>query len=324
MVGAVIVCDGAIIGEGYTSAFGGPHAEVNALNSVSDKGLLKRATLYVSLEPCCHQGKTPPCTNVIIASGIPRVVVGIRDPNPKVAGMGITQLQEAGIEVIEGILQGECRQHHRRFLTAQEQGRPYIILKWAESRDGFIAPENEARDKDAKPFWISGSLSRRLVHKWRTEEMAILVGTQTAVADNPALSARAWEGRNPYRLLIDRNLRVPAASKLLDHSTPTAVFHEQANPPEAKENLSYVALNSGKAIPKQIASWAQKQGLNSIIVEGGAQTLNLFISTDLWDEARIFQGPSLLKNGIKAPEIKGRLIAETHLEHDRLQILRND
>jgi diaminohydroxyphosphoribosylaminopyrimidine deaminase/5-amino-6-(5-phosphoribosylamino)uracil reductase len=197
-------------------------------------------------------------------------------------------------------------------------------LKWAESRDGFIAPENAARESDAKPFWISGTLSRRLVHKWRTEEMAILVGTQTAIVDNPALTAREWEGKNPHRLLIDRNLRVPAASKLLDNSAPTAVFYQQSNAPEPKENLSFVALNSEEVIPKQISSWAQEEGLNSLIVEGGAQTLNLFISTGYWDEARIFQGPSLLKKGINAPEIKGRLVAETLVEHDRLQILRND
>ena len=240
------------------------------------------------------------------------------------AGNGVSRLKAAGIEVIQGVLRKECREHHRRFLTVQEKGRPYIILKWAQTKDGYLSPEKSARAQHPQPVWITGSLSRQLVHKWRTEEMAILVGTQTAIEDNPSLTAREWFGKNPHRLVIDRNLRIPRALNLLDDSVPTTVFHQQSENPASGKNLRYEAVQAGQDIPEQICAWGQVHGISSILVEGGARTLRLFIGKGLWDEARIFQGNTEFKEGVKAHEIQGRLITETVLEQDRLQILRND
>ena len=215
-VGAVLVYNGKIIGEGYTSPYGGPHGEVNCLNSVQTqhRHLIKEATLYVSLEPCSHYGKTPPCCDLIIQHEIKTIVIGTADPYKKVAGNGIRKLKEAGKEVIVGILEKRCRDFNRRFFTFHEKKRPYVILKWAETADGFISPLNETRDKsdrpqDKKPVWITNVYSRQLVHKWRSEEMAILVGTNTVIHDNPKLDARDWKGKNPIRIVLDRTNRIP-------------------------------------------------------------------------------------------------------------------
>ena len=200
MVGCVVVHDGKIIGEGYTSPYGGPHAEVNAINSVKDKKLLSKATLYVTLEPCSHYGKTPPCADLIAAHKIPQVVIGLKDPHSKVAGKGIEKLEQSGCEVTVGILEEACRWHLKRFLSFHERNRPYIILKWAESKDGFIAPEANKRNSEPEPFWITNTYSQQLVHKWRSEEQAILVGTNTVLEDNPKLTSRNWTGKNPIRV----------------------------------------------------------------------------------------------------------------------------
>ena len=222
MVGSVIVYDGQIIGEGWHKKAGEPHAEVNAVNSVKDKSLLKKATIYVSLEPCSHFGKTPPCCDLIIANEIPNVVVGTVDPNEKVAGKGILKLIEAGANVTVGVLENECNELNKRFFTFHQKKRPYIILKWAESLDGFLAPE-KAGNQDRKPVWITNQYSRQLVHKWRTEEQAILVGTQTVVDDNPKLNARDWNGNNPTRIVIDRNNRIDPDSFIFDDTVKTVI-----------------------------------------------------------------------------------------------------
>ena len=222
-VGAVIVFENTIIGEGYTSAYGGNHAEVNAILSVKNKELLSKSTIYVSLEPCSHFGKTPPCSDLIINYKIPNVVIGTVDSNSKVAGQGIKKLMEAGAHVTVGILEDECRASNKRFFTFHEKKRPYIILKWAESEDGFIAPSSK---KEQKPVWITNKYSRQLVHKWRSEEAAILVGTQTVVDDNPKLDVRDWAGKNPTRIVLDKNNRIPKESYIFDNRQKTVLISD--------------------------------------------------------------------------------------------------
>ncbi len=236
MVGSVIVHNEKIIGEGFTSPCGGPHAEVNAINSVNDKSLLKKATLYVTLEPCSHFGKTPPCADFIVANKIPRVVVGVKDPHEKVAGMGIQKLRDAGCEVEVGVLEEECREHHKRFLTFHEKKRPYIILKWAESSDGFLAPDKSEREANPEPYWITNKKSRQLVHQWRSEEHAILVGTNTVLEDNPKLNVRDWAGNSPIRIVVDRDLRIPSNNNIYDGSVSTLVLTAKKNFQMQKKN----------------------------------------------------------------------------------------
>lgn len=301
MVGCVIVNDNCIIGEGFTSPYGGHHAEVNAIYSVSDKALLKQATLYVTLEPCSHFGKTPPCSDLIIEYQIPQVVIGCVDDNEKVAGRGIKRLMEAGCNVVVGVLEKECKAHHKRFFTFHNKKRPYIILKWAETRDGFIAPK--AKDEQ-KPVWITNNFSRQLVHKWRTEEQAILVGTNTVLEDNPSLTARDWTGDNPIRVILDKN---DAINKTYH------VFNDKAKTLTIKEDSA-----------KAICQILYENNINSIIIEGGAKTLQLFIDAGLWDEARIFTGAETFLDGIKAPTCSGQLFSEEHLASDVLKIYKND
>ena len=258
MVGCVIVVDEKIIAEGFTSAYGGNHAEVNAINKVADKNLLQKATLYVTLEPCSHYGKTPPCSDLIIRHKIPNVVIGCVDDNPEVAGKGIKKLMEAGCKVRVGICEEDCKAHHKRFFTFHNKKRPYIILKWAETEDGFIAPNQ--RDKQA-PVWITNTFSRQLVHKWRAEEQAILVGTNTVLQDNPTLTVRDWTGKNPTRIVLDKN-------ESFDKTF--SVFNDEA------ETLTLKATTA-KAICDQLF----KAEINSVIIEGGARTLQLFIDENL-------------------------------------------
>lgn len=324
MVGAIIVAGEHIIGEGYTSAFGGPHAEVNAIRSVKDPSLLKKATLYVSLEPCCHHGKTPPCADLILEMGIRRVVIGLRDPHDKVAGKGISRLREGGCEVIEGILESACREHHRRFLCYHEKERPYVILKWAQSLDGFIAPDPRERSGTPEPYWISSPRARQWVHKWRSEEQAILVGTRTALGDNPSLTTRSWSGRSPLRMVLDRQFQIPRTAHLMDGSAPTMLFHTPGAVPEPLPHINYQPLDFTLDIPAQILRKAWDSHLLSLIVEGGAKTLQSFIDTNLWDEARIFTGAGKLESGIPAPELSGRLVATESVGPDLLTIRRND
>ncbi len=276
MVGAVIVCDGRIIGEGYHRRCGGPHAEVNAINSVKEKDLLSRSTIYVSLEPCAHYGKTPPCADLIIETGIRRVVVGCTDPFAKVNGLGIKKLREAGCEVQVGVLEQECRELNRRFFTFHEKHRPWIILKWAQSNDGFIG-------KDERVI-LSNALTQTLVHRLRARSGAILVGTNTALQDNPTLTTRLWPGPNPLRLTIDRNGILPPTLHLKDNSTPTVIYSHESI--------------------EEILADLYARGIQSLLVEGGAKLLQSFIDKGLWDEARIETAPLCLGQGTKAPTLK--------------------
>ena len=323
MVGCVIVHEGIIIGEGATSAYGGPHAEVNAIASVRDKSLLANATLYVTLEPCSHYGKTPPCADLIAKHQVKKVVIGLVDPYEKVAGAGIKKLREAGCEVLVGVLEQECREHHKRFLTFQEKKRPYIILKWAETLDGFLAPDPQERTKNPEPYWITNTTSRQMVHQWRSEEMSVLVGTNTALEDNPKLNVRNWSGKNPIRLVLDRSLTIPDSFHLLDGSIQTMVFTETEKNCNV-ENLSFETIDFKKNIAAQICHILYGHQVNSVLIEGGRQTLQTFIDNHLWDEARIFKGNLCFGKGIAAPKISGNLISTHSIINDTLSIFKHD
>ncbi|MEM9647895.1 MAG: bifunctional diaminohydroxyphosphoribosylaminopyrimidine deaminase/5-amino-6-(5-phosphoribosylamino)uracil reductase RibD [Bacteroidota bacterium] len=324
MVGCVVVCGDSIIGEGFTSPYGGPHAEVNAIRSVKDEQLLKKSSLYVTLEPCSHFGKTPPCSDLVIASGIPKVFIGLKDPHSKVAGRGIQKLKEAGCEVTIGLLERECRDHHKRFLTYQEKNRPYIILKWAQTQDGFIAPTIEKRRKNPQPYWITNSYSKQRVHQWRTEEQAILVGTQTVLDDNPKLTARNWDGKSPIRIVLDRDLRIPTGFHVLDGSTQTIVLTAMAESKKHISGIAYETIDFGQPLATQICTVLHKHQITSVIVEGGAQMLQTFMDENLWDEARIFTGPIEFGDGLQAPKISGHPLKTESILTDTLTLYRND
>ncbi len=286
-VGSCIVVDDKIIGEGYTSKAGGNHAEVNAINSVEDKSLLKQSTIYVTLEPCCHHGKTPPCVDKIIACGIKKVVIGIEDPNPLVCGKGIEKLKENGVEVISGVLKKECTEHHKRFLSYIINKRPYIILKWAETADGFIAP---IKKNVNEPYWISNKKSRQLVHKWRSEEQAILVGAKTIREDDPRLTTRDWEGKNCDIYILSKN----------GFKKDYKIFNQESK----VTTLNNEKIDFEKDIVKQMCDKFYDDKILSIIVEGGAKTLSNFINSETWDEMRVFKTKEKLGNGIKGPNLK--------------------
>lgn len=322
MVGAVIVHKGKIIGEGFTSAYGGPHAEVNAIASVKDTSLLKSATLYVTLEPCSHYGKTPPCADLIIKNGIPNIAIGLKDPHKKVAGQGIKKLTDAGCNVRVGILKEACAEHHKRFLTFHTKKRPYIILKWAETADGFMAPEPSHRSKTMEPFWITNERSRQLVHKWRSEEQGVLVGTNTALADNPKLNLRDWSGRTPIRIVLDRNLKIPEDYHVLDGNQPTIVYTEINAKSKHQNEVAYRLLDFNHNVPEQICTLLFEEQVQSIIIEGGLQTLTAFIQKGLWDEARIFKGASTFGKGVRAPVIEGSVHEQQRILTDHLTILK--
>jgi diaminohydroxyphosphoribosylaminopyrimidine deaminase/5-amino-6-(5-phosphoribosylamino)uracil reductase len=319
MVGSVIVYEGKIIGEGWHKKAGEPHAEVNAVNSVQDKSLLKKATIYVSLEPCSHFGKTPPCCDLIIKNKIPNVVVGTVDPFSEVAGNGIKKLIEAGVHVTVGILEDECNELNKRFFTFHQKKKPYIILKWAQSQDGFIAPFEK---NEAKPVWISNIYSRQLTHKWRTEEQAILVGTQTVIDDNPKLNARDWQGNNPIRIVLDQNNRIPKENAVFDNEVKTIVFTNSKNT-ISKQNTTFIGIDFKQNIAEQIIDSLYHHNIQSVIIEGGLQTLQTFIDADLWDEARIFEGQLNLNKGIKTPLILKINSEKYSIGNDELLILRN-
>lgn len=318
MVGAVIVYDNTIIGEGFTSAYGGNHAEVNAIASVKNTSLLKKATLYVTLEPCSHFGKTPPCSDLIIKHRIPNVVIGCIDDNPEVAGKGIKKLTDAGCNVTVGVLEAECKAHHKRFFTFHNKKRPYIILKWAESNDGFLSPETK---NDNKPVWITNAFSRQLVHKWRSEEHAILVGTNTVIADNPSLTVRDWTGQQPIRVVLDRQLKLAEHYAVFDDLTETIIFSEKREERKEKRSktIEYINWDNTNAIAKQMCEVLYSKNIQSVIIEGGAQTLQTFINEDLWDEARVFFGNIQFKKGVKAPVFSGDLISEKRILNDVLK-----
>ncbi|MBF4467228.1 bifunctional diaminohydroxyphosphoribosylaminopyrimidine deaminase/5-amino-6-(5-phosphoribosylamino)uracil reductase RibD [Flavobacterium sp. LC2016-12] len=321
MVGSVIVYNDQIIGEGWHKKAGEPHAEVNAVRSVKDKSLLKKATIYVSLEPCSHFGKTPPCCDLIIANEIPNVVVGTVDPNEKVAGNGIKKLIEAGANVTVGILEEECYELNKRFFTYHNMKRPYIILKWAESQDGFLAPEKQI-DQERKPVWITNTYSRQLVHKWRSEEQAILVGTQTVIDDNPKLNVRDWSGNNPVRVVLDQNNRISKESFIFDDSVKTIIFTKSEINFSA-ENTTFEVIDFNQNIIPQILAVLHQNQIQSIIIEGGLKTLQAFIDQNIWDEARIFIGKTFFDKGTKAPIIQKKTIAKTYIQNDELIHVRN-
>ncbi len=321
LVGSVIVHNKKIIGEGWHYKSGMPHAEVNAIKSVVQKELLPHSTIYVSLEPCSHFGKTPPCSDLIIESGIKKVVIGSTDPNPKVAGKGIKKLIEAGREVIVGVLEKDAEDLNKRFFTFQNKKRPYILLKWAQTADGFIAPETIARTEKA-PVWITNKFSRQLVHKMRAEEQAILVGTNTVLQDNPSLTVREWAGNNPVRIVIDRDLKIPSHFSVFDGKAKTIVFSKIEK--NSTEHIQYETIDFSEKIASQIYSVLFNNNIQSVIIEGGAQTLQTFIDENLWDETYIFKGAATFGTGIKAPSITGKLIADRKIKQDILQIFKNE
>ncbi|HBY69179.1 MAG: riboflavin biosynthesis protein RibD [Flavobacteriaceae bacterium] len=331
LVGSVIVYNQSIIGEGWHYKAGEPHAEVNAINNVADKDLLQKATIYVSLEPCSHFGKTPPCADLIIANGIKSVVIGSTDPNPKVSGNGIKKLIEAGCDVTVGILEDECVHLNKRFFTFHNKKRPYIILKWAQTKDGFIAPtETSTCSKnitEQQPVWITNTYSRQRTHKLRAEEQAILVGSNTVIKDNPSLTTRDWKGNSPTRIVIDRKLKIPSEASIFDGSTPTIVLTEK--PQQASGNTCYEVIDFQKNLAQQICKVLHTHNLQSLIIEGGAKTINTFIAENLWDEAHIFTGSPIFGNGVKAPNFSEEqkanisLLSEESLQNDTLQIFKN-
>ncbi|WP_367180319.1 bifunctional diaminohydroxyphosphoribosylaminopyrimidine deaminase/5-amino-6-(5-phosphoribosylamino)uracil reductase RibD [Tenacibaculum sp. M341] len=318
-VGAVIVHNNKIIGEGFTSEYGGPHAEVNAVKSVKDTSLLKEATIYVTLEPCSHFGKTPPCANMIVDNGIPNVVIGTVDTNSLVAGKGINILESNGCNVTIGVLEEECKQQHKRFFTVQNKKRPYIILKWAQTQDNFIAPKEKLENR---PIWISNEFSKQLVHKWRSEEHAILVGTNTAIDDNPLLNVRSWYGNNPVRIVIDKKLKLQHHLNIFNKEVKTIVITGENKPNE--DNLLYETIDFTKDVASQICEVLQKNKIQSIIIEGGTQTLQTFINANLWDEARVFTGENSFLEGIKAPILNLVPTFEQKIQSDILRTYIND
>ena len=297
MVGAVLVYEGVnglmgerIIGEGWHKEYGGPHAEVNCFASVraEDEPFVKESTLFVSLEPCSHYGKTPPCADLIIRKGVKRVVVGMMDPNPQVAGQGIARLRANGIEVVVGVMEDECRELNKRFLCLHEKHRPYVILKWAETADGFMDRKRSipsgGKLTETQPLEISTPLNKRIVHKMRAENMAILVGSNTALLDNPKLKTTHWVGRNPIRVLLDRRKRVPRESAIFSDDAETIVYSENTEWPFVLDDLA-------------------KRGIHSILVEGGAQVLNHILATGIYDEIHIEKGEMCIGEGVAAPKI---------------------
>ncbi len=325
LVGCVIVHKGRIIGEGWHRKAGEPHAEVIAVESVKDKSLLRDSELYVNLEPCSHHGRTPPCADLIVRHGIPRVYIGSHDDNELVSGRGIKRMREHGIEVTSGILEDSCRRLNRRFYTFHGKRRPYVILKWAESADGFVFPDPEL-SAPGQPFWISNPFSRQLVHKWRAEEQAILVGRGTVEQDDPSLTARDYAGDKILRLVIDREASIRPDKKVLDGESDTVVF----SGPSALERLDRegsgqnsgkvirVALDFAEDVPGQIMEYLHRAEVQSLIVEGGPFTLGAFIRQGLWDEARVFVGSRNFNKGLAAPRLKERPFREQVIADDRL------
>ena len=309
-VGCVIVYQDRIIGEGWHRSYGGPHAEVHAINSVENQSLLPESTVYVTLEPCAHWGKTPPCANLLVEKKVKKVIIAAVDSNPLVGGKGIEILKNAGIAVETGVLEEKARWQNRRFFTQIEQQRPYVILKWAQTEDGLVARENF----DSK--WISNAQSRQLVHKWRAEEDAILVGKNTAAYDNPRLDVRDWVGKNPIRVVLDSRLGLPKNLNLFDQSIPTLIFNTVKS--ETIENLQWIRLS--EINPKVILKELHSRKIQSLIVEGGSQVLSQFIESGLWDEARVFTAPTRFDRGISAPTLNQNPSETLSIDTDRLDI----
>jgi riboflavin biosynthesis protein RibD len=319
MVGAVLVHQERIIAEGYHRKFGGPHAEAVVITEAQRRygddaaKLFRSATMYVSLEPCAHYGKTPPCAKLLADHRVGRVVIGCRDPFDQVNGRGIQLLKEAGIEVIDGILAKDALWLNRRFVTRVQQQRPYIILKWAQTADGYMAPA------DGTQRWITGAVAKQLVHRWRSEEDAVLVGTKTALADHPQLTVRDWVGRNPKRILIDKHLAVPSDSELFDGSAETIVFNTLRS--DWTERIKYIDVEDMDwYLPQKIAYQLYLMDVQSLIVEGGRKTLDLFVEAGLWDEARVFTSRDTWGGGIPSPILHSVPLESRVIGPDRLDI----
>jgi len=312
LVGCVIVYKDKIIGEGYHREYGGPHAEVNAIHSVKNPDLLKDSTLYVNLEPCSHYGKTPPCSLLIMQKQIPEVVIGMTDPNPLVSGRGISTLEESGVMVISGVLEEESQFLNRRFIVNQEKKRPYIILKWAESHDGFI---DKVRKKDdpIEPNWITNHTARMLVHKWRAEESGITAGVNTILTDNPSLNVRDWTGTDPVRIIIDRKNRIPDSFRVMDDTIRSWIFRQMGR------NTDFFEISEEYDL-KLLLNVLFKQGISSLIVEGGAKFAKTFLDNDLWDEARVFIGKEIFEKGVKSPKIDKKANFFHVFRNNKLQI----
>jgi len=320
MVGAVIVHKGCIIGEGYHRVAGGPHAEVIAVESVRDSSLLNDSVLYVNLEPCSHFGKTPPCAELILKVGIPKVVIGTKDTSFKVSGRGIDILKQGGCEVKTGVIEDECRHLNKRFFTSHEKGRPYILLKWAESNDGFIDINRPGSSNS--PNWITGRDEQIFVHKWRSEEQSILVGANTARNDDPSLNVRYWHGPDPLRIVLSRSGNLPASLKILSDNTSTVVYTMADRPRE--KNVEYVVISSWEKALDELLGNLHTRGIQSVMIEGGAMVLNQFIERNLWDEARVFHGNKKFTTGLKPPGISGIIIETNEFDESILTCYLNE
>ncbi len=324
MVGCVIIHKNKVIAVGYHEKYGEAHAEVNAINSVIDKSLLKESTLYVNLEPCAHTGKTPPCADLIIKHQIPNVVIGCIDSYSEVAGKGVEKLKTAGVNVTVGVLEEKAKELNKRFFTFHNKKRPYIILKWAETKDGFIdldRPFDSNQDDKIVDNWITSPYSKKLVHQWRSEEQAIMIGTNTAINDNPELTVREVDGNNPLRVVLDLNLRLPQHLNILDGSTPTLVFNYSKS--EKQNNLEFVKIDKAEDLLPQILKELYQRNILSIIIEGGAKLLQTFIDQNLWDEAKVFIGEKEFKSGLKAPKFDKTPINSLQFDTDILNTYLN-
>lgn len=320
MVGCVIVKDNKIIAEGYHQKFGEAHAEVNAINSLGPGFDFSDCTLYVTLEPCSHHGKTPPCSDLIIAKKFKKVVICNVDTNPLVGGKGIEKLKKAGIEVESGVLEKEGRELNKRFFTFHEKKRPYIILKWAQTNDGFISLDPVPANKNEN--WITCDDNRKLVHIWRSQEQAIMVGTKTVACDDPELTVRLVEGKNPIRILIDKDLKLKPDSKIFNDEAETLVFTGHQKP--SFGNTFYIQIDFSKNILQQILNKLADSNISSLIVEGGTTLLQSFINENLWDEARIFKNPDKnFNSGIKAPQLDLSKALQEKSGTDYLLIIKN-
>ncbi len=327
LVGCIIVNDGKVIGQGYHHEYGASHAEVDAINSVKNKKLLKSSTLYVNLEPCGHHGKTPPCADLIIRSGIKYVVIGTIDPNPIVMGTGLQKLVSAGCDVKVGVIESECNILNKRFITYHTKKRPFIILKWAQTADKFIGRKSKDLKKKDN-IHISNSASQKLVHQWRAEEQAIMVGTNTALIDNPKLTVRKVKGNHPVRIVLDKDLNIPASFHLLDGAIATILFTSRKK--ARKKNIEYVTINFKGNVVKQVMNELYSRNITSVIIEGGTILLNSFIKKGIWDEARVFTNKrkwnEIVANGIagvQAPAIAGEVISAKEIKSDLLLMLKN-
>ncbi|MCU0462179.1 MAG: bifunctional diaminohydroxyphosphoribosylaminopyrimidine deaminase/5-amino-6-(5-phosphoribosylamino)uracil reductase RibD [Bacteroidales bacterium] len=321
LVGSVIVHEGRIIGEGYHLKAGEPHAEVIAINSVRDKHLLGKSKLYVNLEPCSHFGKTPPCVDMILSSGIRTVVIGTPDTSEKVSGKGIKKLKESGCEVVTGVMEEECRWINRRFFSFHEKKRPYVILKWAQSADGLLDIERN-KGHFRKPLWITGNAERVLVHRWRSVEQSILAGAGTVRADNPRLNVREWTGENPLRLILSSTGNLDSNAALFKTNGINIVFTHNADAKIADAVM--VKLSDGSISAVQISDYLYRSDIQSVLIEGGAQVLNHFIASGIWDEARIFRGRDYFNKGPGAPFIEGKTLKRVLFSRSSMEVIFNE